>query len=152
MAVALKDLFKPPVHPPGEDMGVVSESAVLHATSGAHAYTETGAPTVIPLFAIPADTFIVDVVLEVGTAYNGTTPAMTIGDGTTADRFIDDTIAALGTVGFKSAKMDANPGSGGHLYTADDNIDMTWTKAASGDSTGASLVHIFYVRNWSKHN
>ncbi|MEE8568854.1 MAG: hypothetical protein V3S81_09585, partial [Anaerolineales bacterium] len=117
-----------------------------------HVYTETGAPTIIPLFNIPADTFIVDVILEVTEVYNGTTPVMTLGDGGVADRFMDDTVAALGTLGFKSAKEDANEGSGGHLYTADDALDMTWTKAGSGDSTGACKVHIFYVRDWSKHN
>ena len=151
MAVAVKNVFKPPAHPPGEGMAEFVGRAVLSLSSDEHLFTETGAPTVIPLFEIPADTFIVDVVLEVSEAYNGTTPAMTIGDGGSADRFIDDTIAALGSLGFKSAKMDANAGSGGHLYAADDTLDMTWTKAASADTTGAGKVHIFYVPNWSAY-
>lgn len=152
MTVAVVDVRKPPKHPPGEDMAVVAGSSILHKTSSAHAYTETGAPTTIPLFNIPADTFIVDLVLEVVTAYDGTTPAATFGDGSVADRFLDDTSAALGTAGFKSAKEDANEGSGGHLYTADDAIDMVWTKAGSGDSAGELKVHIFYIRDWSKYN
>lgn len=151
MAVAVVDLRKPPKHPPGEGMAEMVEQQILHKTSSAHAYTETGAPTTIPLFNVEADTFIVDVILEVSTAYDGTTPAMTLGDGAVADRFMDDTTAALGTAGFKSAKEDANEGSGGHLYAAADAIDMVWTKAGSGDSAGACKVHIFYVPNWSKH-
>lgn len=151
MAIAARDLFRPPLHVPGEDMSEAVGRMVLSATSEDHAYTETGAPTVIPIFNIPADTFIVDVILEVETAYNGTTPAMTVGDGGVADRFLDDTSAALGSVGFKSCKMDANEGAGGHLYTADDTLDLTWTKAGSGDSTGLSRVHIFYVPRWSNY-
>ena len=152
MAVALVELDPTPKHPPGEQMARIAGSAILHKTSAPHAYTETGAPTTIPLFNIPPDTFIVDLILEVQTAYDGTTPAATFGDGSVADRFLDDTSAALGTAGFKSAKEDANEGSGGHLYAAADAIDMVWTKAGSGDSAGACLVHIFYIRDWSKHN
>jgi len=152
MAVAVVDLRKPPKHPPGEDMAMVVGSAILHKTSSVHIYTETGAPTTYPLFNIPADTFIVDVILEVTEVYDGTTPGMTIGDAD-VDRFIDNTIAALGALGFKSSKQDdSQPGSGGHLYAAADTIDLVWTKAASGDSTGACKVHIFYIRDWSKYN
>lgn len=152
MTVAVVDLRKPPLHPPGEDMAMVAGSAILHKTSSVHAYTETGAPTVIPLFNIPADTFVTEVVLEVKTAYDGTTPAMTIGEAD-VDRFMDDTIAALGTAGFKTSKSDdSQPGAGGFLFTADDTLDMTWTKAGSGDSAGECVVHIFYIRDWSKHN
>ena len=152
MAVALVELRAPPKHPPGEDMAMVVGSAILHKTSSVHAYTETGAPTVIPLFNIPPDTFITEVVLEVTEVYNGTTPLMTIGE-TDVDRFMDNTIAALGALGFKSSKQDdSQPGAGGFLFTAADTIDMTWTKAGSGDSTGACKVHIFYIRDWSKYN
>lgn len=151
MAVVVKNLFKPPAHPPGEGMAEQVIVSVLSRSSDDHGFAETGAPTVIPLFEIPADTFIVDVVLEVSEVYNGTTPAMTIGDGGQADRFFDDTLAALGTASFKSSKQGALLGSGGHLYTADDTLDMTWTKAGSGDTTGASKVHIFFVRNWSSY-
>ena len=150
MAVALVELRPTPKHPPGEGMAELVGQQILHKTSSPHAYTETGAPTVIPLFNIPADTFIVDLILEVQTAYDGTTPAMTIGE-TDVDRFMDDTIAALGTAGFKSSRQDdSQPGAGGFLFTAVDTLDMTWTKAGSGDSAGLSVVHIFYVRDWSK--
>jgi hypothetical protein len=152
MAVALVELRAPPKHPPGEDMAMVVGSAILHKTSSEHIYTETGAPTVIPLFNIPPDTFIVEVVLEVTEVYNGSSAAMTIGDSD-VDRYMDDTIAALGTLGFKTSKADdSQPGAGGFLFTAADTIDMTWTHGATGASTGACKVHIFYIRDWSKYN
>ncbi|NOR90099.1 MAG: hypothetical protein GQ524_07570 [Anaerolineales bacterium] len=150
MAIVVKNVFKPPAHPPGEAMAEQVGRSVISLSSNEHLYTETGAPTVIPLFAIPADTFIVDVVLEVSTTYDGTTPVMTIGDGGQADRFMNDTLAALGTAGFKSAKEGATLGAGGHLYTSDDTLDMTWT-TGGGASQGAGKVHIFYVRDWSAY-
>ena len=152
MAVVLVELDPTPKHPPGEQMARIAGSAILHKTSAPHVYTETGAPTVIPLFNIPADTFVTEVVLEVTEVYDGTTPVMTIGEAD-VDRFMDTTIAALGALGFKSSKQDdSQPGCGGFLFTAVDTLDMTWTKAGSGDSTGACKVHIFYIRDWSKHN
>jgi len=151
MAVAVVDLRKPPKHPPGEGMAELVGQQILKKTSSVHVYTETGAPTTIPLFNVEADTFIVDVVLEIVTAYDGSSPAMTIGDAD-PDRFMDATIAAVGTVGFKSAKQDdSQPGAGGHLYAVADTIDMVWTHGATGASAGEAKVHIFYVPNWSKY-
>jgi hypothetical protein len=150
MAIALVELRPTPKHPPGEGMAELAGQQILHKTSNVHLFSETGAPTAYELFNIPPDTFIVDVILEVTAVYNGSSAAMTVGDGGDPDRYIDDTIAALATAGFKSAKGDLNPGSGGHLYTAVDTLDLTWTHGATGASTGACKVHIFYIRDWSK--
>ena len=150
MAVALVELDPTPKHPPGEQMARIAGSAILHKTSAVHVYTETGAPTTYPLFNIPADTFIVEVVLEIVTLYDGSSPAMTIGDAD-VDRFMDATIAAVTAAGFKSSKQDdSQPGAGGHLYTGADTIDLIWTHGATGASAGEAKVHLFYIRDWSK--
>ena len=73
----------------------------------------------------------------------GGSQTFTLGDGSDTDRFMDNTIAGPNTVGFKSSKQDdSQPGAGGHVYTADDTIDIVGTGTPTA---GTADIYLRYV-------
>lgn len=91
-------------------------------------------------FTIPvkAGTFVHKVVTVVKTAFNATSPALTVGDGDDADGYLTSVNVALATAGtgtapaVKDSSGIANPYQFGKYYAADDTIDFAWTQGTSG--------------------
>jgi len=109
----------------------------------AHVQVDVGDFTgddVVQLFNIEANTFIHDLHMYVSEAFSAST-TFTVGDGTVADRFLDDTAAAPTATGFKAARQDANEGAAGHLYAAADTIDAT----IAGSTPTAGTVDFYVV-------
>ena len=103
----------------------------------------------VELFRVPKNTMVHDLILQVGTAFDGTgTPSITLGDSDDVDRFMDNTAAAPATAGNKSMKQDTQPGSGGYVYTADGLITATF--AAGSSSAGEAKVYMLYSNRVDK--
>lgn len=104
----------------------------------------------VELFRVPANTMVHEVLLKVATAFDGTgTPStLTLGDSDDADRFMDTTAAALTAIGYKSSKQDTQPGSGGHVYSADGLITAAF--AAGTSSAGSAETYLLYSNRVNK--
>lgn len=148
MPVTMRELFVAPKHPPGHRMAGLIDRVARFAACGTLAYNDGSAT--YPLFNCPADTMAWEVVVDVGTLFNGTSPTITIGDGGDVDRFFTSAEAALATAGVKSSKKGGQPGAGGFLYTTADTIDAVWTEATGGPTTGSALFYLHYVPGWSR--
>lgn len=90
---------------------------------------------------IPAGAFVVRSVVYVETAVGGTTPTLTIGDGTDADRYNTSTIA-VATTGYK----DGGAISGTAVTTAASNVVLTMAEATDFGliDAGVLTVKVFY--------
>ena len=141
MATTPKKLFLPPRHIPGEGMSKVVKGLPLHEVSE----RLTDANLVVganEIFTIPDDTFIYDIRVRVTDVFDQSV-TFTIGDGSDADRFMDDAMFAPATAGWKSMLEDTQPGSQGHVYADQDTIDVT--RAGGTPTTGSADVHLFYI-------
>lgn len=106
------------------------------------AFGDLTSATLSVAFELPADAVVIGGHVEITTAFNsGTSDALTIGDGTAADRFIDITAGS----GALSAGLTTAFTADGFKYTAPDNIDLLWTAVGTAATTGAGRVYIQYV-------
>lgn len=84
------------------------------------------------------------------TAFDATTPTITIGDGSDADGYADNTDVALATArtattpAFKPFSGLGQPYANGKLYTADDTIDVAWNPGTGG-TAGKLLIYIEFA-------
>jgi hypothetical protein len=94
---------------------------------------------------IPAGAFVLRTVVEDVTGFAGdTSAALTVGDGTDADRYNATTIDVFTTV----AALDGGAPSGVQVHTAAKTPRLTVTSAAdfTAVSAGAMTVKIFYLK------
>lgn len=94
------------------------------------------------MFSLPANAVVLDIQVLITTAFTGSVTC-TVGDGSDADRFLDSASFAPQTTGGKTMKQDAQPGSGGHKYTAADTVDITI--AGATPAAGAAEIYLTYL-------
>ena len=134
----------PPKHMPGKGVvDVVRKQPFLVKAAQLDAGDFTGYGTT-QMLNVPANTMVTDIFLNISEAFTASV-TMTVGDGADADRFMDSTAIAPQTVGWKSMKQDAQPGSGGYIYTSADTIDLTL--AGATPSAGTMDVYFSCVLN-----
>ena len=99
------------------------------------------ADDVVQMVSVPKGAIILDVVA----ASSDTTTSLVIdvGDGTTADKFIDGITASSAFVSSLSADGDPDNDGVGYQYTAADTIDMTFL-AAAADATNVYTLIVTY--------
>lgn len=105
----------------------------------------------LPIFNVPADTMVLEVLAYTPTAWTAT-DTLDIGDGTDPDGWlasakIAPTVAQTNEVRKRSTLPTAEAYAGGKLYTAADTID-----AAVGVATpvvGQTDIYIVYIPNFS---
>lgn len=97
-------------------------------------------------------TFVRAVAMRVGTPFDGTTPTISIGDGSDAIGFMTTTEAAAGVAGLKNGigeylctQQSAGPNANGKMYTEDDTIDLDFTSPGAGCTEGVATVIILYT-------
>jgi hypothetical protein len=136
-----KELFIPPPFAPGEKVAQALHAGLYAVKSAVFNFDDVDTA----LFNVPANVLIVDLIVHVITAFDGTTPdsSATLGDGDDADGFMDATAANIETAGWKSMKQDTQPYSGGKEYTAADTIDIDYT-AGGSVSQGSLEVWAIY--------
>jgi len=142
--MAAVDLFYPPKQAPGHK---TAKSARLGLNLRTKATRLVGPDLgTHELFNIPKNCFINEIHLYVSGAVAGAITG-TVGDGGAVDRFMDNTITALGTTGWKSSRGDAQPGSQGYLYTAKDTIDLV----IGGTPTAGTIdAWVSYQHDWDE--
>lgn len=128
----------PPAFVPGADMTKFIHAGLFKVKSADVAYNATSP---VALFEVLPNTMVVDLIVQIATAFNGTTPSVTVGDGDDADGFFDSASLVPGTVGYKSIKQDTQPYSGGKLYAAADTIDVAITIT----DTSAGLLRAWLI-------
>lgn len=112
--------------------------------SGTVVYGANGTSTVIGY--IPAGSQIIDVYVDVTTAFNaGTTNTVKIGDGTTANKFADalDVSSAARVLASSDVSQLGNLANTG---TADIPLTVTYNRSGSAPSAGAARVTVLYVQ------
>lgn len=100
--------------------------------------------TVTAVFEVPKQTLVDEVKMQIATAFDGTAPALTVGDGDDADGYFSaaDIGVLVATAGFKSSKKSGQPYAGGKLYSVGDTIDVAVT-AGSGTAGRFRLALTF---------
>lgn len=112
--------------------------------SGTVVYGANGSSTVIGY--IPAGSQIIDVYVDVTTAFNaGTTNTFDIGDGSTANQFADalDVSSAARVLASSDVSQLGNFANTG---TADIPFTVTYNRSGSTPSAGAARVTVLYVQ------
>lgn len=137
-------LFIPPRHVPGEKMAELVRRTPLQVRADRLVAADIVEDTATQLFDVPANTKIDNIQVHIVAAFDQSM-TLTIGDGADPDRFMDDTAVAPGTIGWKSMLQDAQPGSGGHIYTAADTVDAL--PATGSPTVGSADVYLFYTAN-----
>ena len=114
----------------------------LHAYTfkpGAYITTETRA-----IMGVKRGTFVAGVFARLGEAFNGTTPTISVGDVAGAvDGFMLTTNITYATPGLYAGYGSYFSAANGHLYTADDTIDLVYTYN-TGTTTGLVTIYIVY--------
>ena len=101
------------------------------------------------IFSLPAGAIVLDLQVIITQAFTASVTA-TIGDGVDPDRFMDSTQFAPQTLGGKSMKQDAQPGSGGHKYAAADTIDITIAGATPAAGTAEIFLTYLIDQNYAE--
>ena len=104
-------------------------------------FADTG--TTVAILDVPAGTLIPPhgAVIVVTTLWSGGSPSLDIGDGTTADGWIDSTAITEGTAA-TYADVDAAYAVTGKYYADADTIDAV---VAASSSAGAAYVYIYML-------
>ena len=87
---------------------------------------------------------------RIRTAFDGTSPSASIGDGDDVDRFMTTTNVGVATTGLKRGTGAGLTETLGYLYTAADTIDITFT-AATGSPTVGSMDFWAFVAKVDPH-
>ena len=120
MAVVLAYKYKPPKYARGHKVtDTIRRTPIWIKAAQIDAGDLVGDATT-ELFQLPDNTLVTDLMMQITEAFKGGT-TLQRGDAGDTDRFIAaDSFAAGGY----SMKQGAQPGSGGHVYSALDTIDL----------------------------
>lgn len=105
------------------------------------------------IFNVAAGDLIAPNAVRVRTAFDGTSPSASFGDGDDVDRFMTTTEAGIDTTGLKLGRGGSGGGyilDGKYLYTAADTIDIVFT-AATGSPTAGALDWWVYIAKIDPH-
>lgn len=101
-------------------------------------------PTTFGAMGVKRGTWIMDVAVRVGVAFNGTGPAVSIGDGAGAEIFATAAQVICAATGLKHGWGTAWSASNGKIYTTNDTVDLFYT-GANDVTTGACSVIVTYA-------
>ena len=136
------DLLLPPRHTPGEDTSGSSRVRPMVSKPMGVVFGDIAGATTVALFNVPANTLVLEVKVQIATAFDDL-ETMVIGDGDDADRFLGGDVLDAGKVGFKSSLQGwPQPGSGGHLYSSADTIDL---KTTDTPTVGQAYFWLVYI-------
>lgn len=126
----------------GSEVPVITPDRYLYVAKGTVTYNG-GSPQNIA--TLPANSLVLEVILHITTAFNGTGAAIDIGDAGDADRFIANADVNEGAVGFTRSSSTTAAGAKGHLYTQE-TIVRAAVSAGTGGNQGAATVYILYAK------
>ena len=131
-----KDVIKIPKYAPGKGVGRALKLGTYRVKGDTVNPSSDSSPQY--LFNIPANSFVQDIVLEVGTSYNGT--YILVGIAGDCDCFISDTTAALAGRSY-SMKGGANAAiyKGGYNSSCDQVVEIRYD-----GSTGTIVPWLFF--------
>jgi len=119
---------------------VTNIAGILSAITIPFAYTNA---TAVTIATIPAGSQIVDINIDVTTAFNaGTTNTVTVGKTGTAAAYVAAT--SVGTVGRASVATTGVYSAWANVGTDDVNAIITYSQTGTVASTGAGRVTIVY--------
>lgn len=98
--------------------------------------------SVVPIH-IPPGSRVIDVRLEIDTAWTGTT-AVTVGDGSAADGWIATGVITPTTAGDFGGDYDASIRVKGKIYQTGDTLDITFTGVATAGTAKVFMQVISY--------
>lgn len=116
-------------------------------TPDAHETTQTD----VCVMDVHRGTFVRAVMLQIGVAFDGTTPTLSVGDDGSAIGFVTTVEAAATADGLKNGigaylnSIHAASNANGKLYTEDDTIDLDFTSAGEGTTEGQCTVIVVYA-------
>jgi hypothetical protein len=131
--------------------GTVREGAsanvgnVVLSQTGSIAYTDDG--TAVAIGTIPASSQIIEIYVDVTTAFDGTgTDLVDLGDGTTANLYADnlDVASAARVLASSDASQLAELADVG---TSDVTVYATYTDSNGDAAAGAATITILYKQN-----
>lgn len=131
--------------------GTVREGAsanvgnVVLSQTGSIAYTDAG--TAVAIGTIPANSQIIEIYVDVTTAFDGTgTDLVDLGDGTTANLYADnlDVASAARVLASSDASQLAELADVG---TSDVTVYATYTDSNGDAAAGAATITILYKQN-----
>jgi len=118
-------------------------SVVLMQTNTV-AYTDTTAKV---LFYVPANSKIIDVYVDVQTAFNSDgTDLLTVGTAADPDAFADDVDVSSAGRKLGSADTTARANQASGVGSADIAIQAVYTAGGSAASAGAARVTVLYIQ------
>lgn len=111
-------------------------------------------PTGTYSITVPAGYAVKEIVTVVTEVFDATTPSLTIGDGSDAAGYMDNTDIALGTAAtattpaLKNSRNSLNPYANGKYYATADTVDFAWDDGTSG-TTGVlkGWIEMINVKN-----
>lgn len=119
---------------------VTNIGGVLSAVTTTFAYTDSAAVTIA---TIPANSQIVDINIDVTTAFNaGTTNTVTVGKTGTAAAFVTST--SVGSAGRASVASSGVYSAWADTGSSDISATITYSQTGTAASAGAARVTIVY--------
>ena len=110
-------------------------------------YTANETATII---AVAAGDLVLACFARVRVAFDGTSPDISIGDGSSVNRFMTTTNVGVTATGLKRGTGAGFTETLGYLYTAADTIDITFT-AATGSPTVGTIDVWCYIAKIDPH-
>jgi len=108
------------------------------------AITESDTDSTVIAVELPAGSWVppYGVTVYVAELFAGGTPALNVGDGTTADGFVDEDDITEGTVGcYSGSAGNAAYSDTGRYYSSADTVDVTVSASLTG---GTAYVFVQY--------
>ncbi len=126
----------------GAEVAVISPDRYLYVAKGAITYSGGATQDIATL---PANSLVLEVILHITTAFNGTGATIDIGDSGDIDRFIANADVAEGSVGFVRSSKTSAAGAHGHLYSTATTVQAA-VNAGTGGTQGAATVYVLYAK------
>lgn len=113
----------------------------VNAITGTYEWAEAlEVNDIVQMVKVPKGAKIIDVILGTDDLDTATGNTLSVGDGTTADRFITaSTVSQAGGI----VRM-SNIGGMGYVYTADDTIDIKVIAVGTSATSGTMVLTVLY--------
>lgn len=111
-------------------------------------YTDLTSATAVPLLNLPANAFVLDILLRIDTAWNSqTSDALIIQNNEGTPKEFINISAGSGAL---SAGLVSKAATGastnlGYVNTTSSTIDAKWTKVGNAPTTGAATLIVTYL-------
>lgn len=126
----------------GAEVPVISPDRYLYVAKGSITYNGGATQNIATL---PANSLVLEVILHITTAFDGTGATIDVGDSGDIDRFIANADVVEGSVGFVRSSKTAAAGAHGHLYPVATTVQAA-VNAGTGGTQGAATVYVLYAK------